>query len=144
VRAALIVIAAALLLIGGICVVAGGRSISDEWRFARNGVSTDATILTKEIKHSRYRARRYEATYRFVVPEGVYESRTQLSYDAWMRLTERQPAEALYLPERPATSRLTDPQRRAKPVWTALLGGVFLMVGAVFLRRSIRTHRLTV
>lgn len=89
-------------LIGCILILISGRSIREEWRFANDGVSTDGTILTKEITPER----NYEATYRFMVPEGVFEGRARLSYDDWARLAERQAVEVLYLPKQPARSRL--------------------------------------
>jgi hypothetical protein len=142
VRPALIVFAVAFLLAGAILSVVGGRSITEEWRFARSGVSTDGMILAKEINRSRRGlGRSYEATYRFMVPEGVFESRSRLSYDSWMRLKQGQAAEVLYLPEQPATNRLAGPRQWMGAALTALVGGALFAIGATFLyRRPIACH----
>jgi hypothetical protein len=127
--------AAAFLLAGSIFIVIGGRSIAEEWRLARHGVSTDAIILTKEIRDLAYRPASYEATYRFMVPEGAFENRARLSYETWVRLKEHDSAEVLYLPQQPATSRLTGSQRRMSPSSMALLGCACLLAGASLRRR---------
>lgn len=125
-------------------VVASLTLIAEEWRFARHGVSTDGMILTKEIKRSgrSQRTSSYEATYRVMVPEGAFEARAELSYDAWARLKERQAADVLYLPDRPATSRLAGTPRSMLPAFMALAGSVFFAIGATFLNNSIRRARL--
>ena len=93
-------------------VVAGVLQVAEEWRFARHGVSTDGMVLTKEIKRpGRNReSRRYDATYRVMVPEGAFENRVRLSYADWARLKEREAIEVVYLPERPASNRLAGSQ----------------------------------
>jgi hypothetical protein len=125
-------------------VAATMLGLVQEWRFVRDGVSTDAMVLTKEIVRSGRgnRTRSYEATYRFTVPEGAFEHRSRLPLDAWSRLTERQPAEVVYLPERPAASRLTDAKRPTELFVMAPLGAVFFAIGATCFRRSIRQARL--
>ena len=119
--------AAALLVAGSILLAIGGRSISDEWRLARNGVSTDGTVLTKQITP----ARNYEATYRFMVPEGVFENRSRLSYAEWSRLKERDAVEVLYIPKRPSTNRLAGAHQWIGTTVVALLGCVCLAAGAI-------------
>ena len=126
--------AAAFVLAGSLFVVIGGQAMVEEWRLARHGVSTDAIILTKEINDRVYRPTIYEATYRFMVPEGAFEHRARLSYDTWARLKEREPAEVLYLPERPATSRLAGSHRRRSSALT-LVGCACLLAGVRALRR---------
>jgi hypothetical protein len=118
--------------------------IVEEARFARSGISTDGMILAKAIKGSgrSQRSRTYEATYRVTVPEGAFENRVRLSYDAWLRLKERQSIEVMYLPERPATSRLRISREWTGAAVLALVAGVFFPVGATLLRRSIRRARL--
>ena len=125
-------------------VVATLLQLLEEWRFARNGVSTDAVILTKEIKGSgrNPRSRGYEVTYRVTVPEGAFENRARLSLDAWSRLQERRPAEVLYLPERPASNRLAGSGGWMQPIVLGVLGFGCFGVGAAFLRRSIGQARL--
>jgi hypothetical protein len=123
--------AAAFLLAGGMLLAIGGGSISEEWRLARHGVSTDGMILTKEVTA----VRTYAATYRFMVPEGVFEDRARVPYDDWMRLKEDQITEVLYLPERPAISRLAGPQRWLGPAVMMMLGGVCIAAGALLLPR---------
>jgi hypothetical protein len=117
---------------------------AEEWRFARHGVATDAMILTKEIKRSGrgQQSRRYEVTYRVMVPEGTFESRARVSHDAWSRLKEREGAEVLYLPQRPAANRLAGSREWIGAAVLALFGIVFFPVGATFLHRSIRHARL--
>lgn len=114
--------------------------LSEEWQFARSSVSTDGMILTKEIRRSGrgQRSRSYEATYRVMVPEGAFENRTQLTYDTWARLKEREAAEVRYLPERPARSRLAGSRPWMWPAFMALLGSVFFAMGATFLTRVVR------
>jgi hypothetical protein len=134
------VIAAAFLLAGSVFILIGGHATAEEWRLARNGVSTDAIILTKEVRNLAYRPMRYEATYRFMVPEGAFEHRARLSYETWGRLKERDLVEVRYLPQQPATSRLTGAQRRTSPSSMALLGCACLVTGAG-LRRRRRVER---
>jgi hypothetical protein len=135
------VMAAALMLAGSLCLAIGGHAMAEEWRFARSGVSTDAIILTKEIKDLAYRPMRYEATYRFMVPEGAFENRARLPYDSWTRLKEREPAEVVYLPEWPATSRLAGSHRRTSSALT-LAGCACLAAAARVISKRYRraTH----
>ena len=117
--------------------------IAEEARFARNGVSTDGMILTKEIKPARRnRKPGYEATYRLMVPEGAFENRAQLPFDVWSRLRERQSVEVRYLPERPAMSRLTGSREWVAAAVLGLVGFLMFGVGAVVFRGSIRRAQL--
>ena len=135
--------AAAFVLAGSIFIVIGAQPIAEEWRLARRGVSTDAIILSKVVTDLAYRPSRYEATYRFVVPEGAYEHRARLSYETWARLKEREPAEVLYLPDRPATSRLAGSPRRTFSAVMALSGFACLAAGAAIRRRPRENSTLT-
>ena len=136
--------AAAFLLAGSVFVAIGGHLIAEEWRLARNGVSTDAIILSKEIREMAYRPARYEATYRFTVPEGAFEHRARLPYETWARLKERESAEVVYLPDRPAISRLAGAGRRMSSAALALFGCACLAAGTAIHRRrrsvSLQSH----
>jgi hypothetical protein len=124
--------------------VAGILQVSEEWRFARHGVSTDGMVLTKEIvRPGRNQAsRQYDATYRVMVPEGAFENRVRLSYPDWARLKERQAVEVVYLPERPASNRLVASQPWLAAAVLPLLGSMFFAIGATLSYRSIRRARL--
>ena len=135
-----LLVGAIFLVVGTPLAVVGMMQLSEEWRFARSGVSTDGMILTKEIKRSGrgQRSRTYEATYRYMVPEGAFENRAQLSRDGWARLKEREAAEVFYLPDRPSSSRLAGPRPWMWATFMGVLGCVFFATGATFLVRSMR------
>ena len=135
---------AIFLIVATPFVVAGTLQVSEEWRFARHGVSTDGMVLTKEIKlpGRNQQSRRYDATYRVMVAEGAFENRVRLSYADWARLKEREAVEVVYLPERPASNRLAGSQPWLAAAFMAILGSVFFATGATFLHRSIRQARL--
>ena len=132
------------LLVATPLVVAGMLQVSEEWRFARQGVSTDAMVLTKEIKlpGRNQQSRKYDATYRVMLPEGAFENRVRLSYADWARLKEREAVEVVYLPEHPASNRLAGSRPWLAAAFLTLLGSLFFSIGATFLRRSIRHARL--
>ena len=135
---------AIFLLVSTPLAVAGMLQVAEEWRFTRHGVSTDGMVLTKEItRPGRNReSRRYDATYRVMVPEGAFENRVRLSYADWARLKEREAVEVVYLPERPASNRLAGSQPWLAAAFLTLLGSGFFAIGATLLRRSIRQARL--
>ena len=115
---------------------------AEELRFVRSGVSTDGMILTKEIKAARRNRTSYEATYRVMVPEGAFESRARIPFDAWSKLRERESVEVVYLADRPTKSRLKASREWQGLAILALVSVVFFPVGATFFRRSIRRARL--
>lgn len=129
---------AAFVLVGSLLILISGRSIRDELRFAYDAVSTDGTVLTKEITP----VRNYEATYRFMVPEGVFEGRARLSYDDWVRLEQRQAVEVLYLPKHPGRSRLAGPRPWRATDLIALAGFLLFVAGATSRTRFKRVRNL--
>jgi hypothetical protein len=67
-------------------------------------------VLTKEIRRSGSTGSEtlhYEVTYRFAVPGETIEGRDELSLEDWERLVEREPADVLYLAQKPSHNRLT-------------------------------------
>lgn len=132
------------LLVATPLVVAGTLQVWEEWQFARHGVSADGMVLTKEIKlpGRNQQSRKYDATYRVVLPEGAFENRVRLSYADWARLKEREAVAVVYLPEHPASNRLAGSRPWLGAAFLMLLGSLFFSIGATFLRRSIRQARL--
>jgi hypothetical protein len=128
------------LIVSTPLVTAGLLQVGEEWRFARDGVSTDGLILTKEVMQPgrNQHSRGYTATYRLMVPEGAFENRVTLSFDGWSRLTERQTVEVVYLPERPATNRLVGSDEWKGAAILGLIGSGFFAAGATLLRQSIK------
>jgi hypothetical protein len=135
---------AIFVVVGAPLLVAAVMQIHEEWRFSHSAVSTDGIVLTKEIKRSGRgnRTKSYEATYRFMVPEGTFENRARLSSTDWARLKERQPVEVLYLPGTPSKGRVAGPRPWTWTTFISVLGCVFFVIGATFLLRSIRQARL--
>jgi hypothetical protein len=131
-------VGAIFLIVGTPLAVSGMLQLSDEWRFARSGVSTDGMVLTKEVKRSGrgQRTRTYEATYRLMVPEGAFENQARLSHAGWVRLKEREAVEVVYLPDRPSANRLAGPRPWATAAVMAVLGSVFFLIGATGLVRG--------
>jgi hypothetical protein len=123
----------------------------NDWRFSRDGRSTEGTVLAKEVRISRSdgrsdRPRRdtrhYEVSYRFTVDGKTLEGRDELSQGDWERLKERGPVGVLYLPQRPSSSRLAGNRPWLMKVMFGLLGLIFAVLGGPILLSSIRHARL--
>lgn len=115
-----------------------------EWQFSRNAISVPGLVLTKEIERSGKgnRTKHYEATYRFTADGRTFEDRTELAYDGWARLVEREPADVLFLPWRPSSSRLAGPRPWFVRTLVLLAGSIFALIGATVFVRSVRSARL--
>lgn len=138
-----------IFLLGGLpFFVAGIFMFYDDWRFAQEARSTQGMVLTKEIRRSgegRTRSsetKHYEATYRFTVQGETLEGRDELSPGEWERLIEREPAEVLYRPQRPSSSRLAGRHPWLLKTMFALLGSVFTAIGGTVFVRAVHHARL--
>jgi hypothetical protein len=133
-----------LFLLASIAFLAGGSPLYDDWNFAMHAVATKGMVLTKEIERygKRNDSKRYRATYRFTAAGRTFEGRSELSFDEWQRLIEREPAEVLYLSNTPAASRLAGPRPWLWKASIALLGAIFATIGGTILRGAVRQARL--
>ncbi len=116
----------------------------DSWRFARDGLSTQGMVLTKEIRRSgntRSETLHYEATYRFAVSGDTIEGRDELSLQDWERLIEREPAEVRYRAQDPSSNRLAGRAPWLLQAFFGLLGLVLTVVGSVALVGALRNAR---
>jgi Protein of unknown function (DUF3592) len=133
-----------LLLLGSIAFLAGGSPLYNDWTFARQAASTQGMVLTKEIERfgRRNESKRYRATYRFTAAGRTFEGREELSFDGWQRLIEREPTEVLYLPNRPASSRLAGPRAWFWTAFIALLGAIVTTIAGTIFMGAVRHARL--
>lgn len=114
--------------------------------FTRDAQQAQGLVLTKEIRQSGSRSRgqttHYEVTYRFSAGGQTYTGRDELAYDAWLRLSEREPATVLYDPRAPGSSRLSG-DRPWTPTIVMILGSlIFSTVGGVFFFPAWRALKL--
>jgi hypothetical protein len=116
----------------------------NDWVFAWSARTTNGMVLTKEIERSgrqNRRSKEYKLTYRFTVGGKNLEGRDELTRQGWKRLTERKPVEVRYLPQKPSSSRLAGPHPWLWQTVAALIGSVFLIIGATFFLGSVRHAR---
>src|SRR5262245_62105639 len=116
------------LLMGSSVLIHGDRA------FAREAVSTDGTVITKQIRttggrQSRSRTTHYEATYRFTVDGRTFEGRDTLTKDMWHTLTEGGAVAGLYRPGDPGSNRLQGSDASWVHVGMLLAGLVLSAVG---------------
>ena len=126
-------------------VVNGVIPFYADWRFAREGRSTQGMVLTKEIRRSgntRSETLHYEATYRFAVAGETIEGRDELALEDWERLIERESAEVLYRARNPSSNRLAGNRPWINKTFFGLLGLVFAVLGSTVFVRSVRSARL--
>jgi hypothetical protein len=137
------------LLVGLPLLVVSLYLFYTDWRFSRDGRSSEGTVLTREIRRSESRrsgqrseTRHYEVTYRFTVDGKTLEGRDELSQGDWERLRERGPVGVLYLPQNPSSSRLAGNRPWLMKVMFGVLGLIFTTIGGTTVLRSIRHARL--
>jgi Protein of unknown function (DUF3592) len=133
-----------VLLLGSMAFLGAGFQLYVDLNFARQAASTQGMVLTKDIERSgkRNQTKRYWTTYRFTAAGRTFEGRDELSFDGWQRLVEREPAEVLYLVNRPASSRLAGPRAWFWKAFIALLGAIFMAIGGKFFLGAVRQARL--
>jgi hypothetical protein len=80
--------------------------------------------------------------YRFTAPaDVVVEGTSDVPYDRWTELVERQPVEIAYLPADPGSNRLRGTRRTFMAAMFTGLGGAFAIAGAVIAFFGIRGAR---
>jgi hypothetical protein len=133
------------LSVGLPAVLGGASQVYEDLTFPRRASVAPGMVLSKDFRRStsgRSSTRHYEATYRYVVAGRTFEGRDNVEFDAWKQLNEREPSTVLYLPERPAFSRLAGPQPWGGAVAFALIGSLFTGIGSTFFFGAIRRARL--
>ena len=126
-------------------VVNGVIPFHADWRFAREGRSTQGMVLTKEIRRSgntRSETLHYEVTYRFAVSGETIEGRDELSLEDWERVIEREPADVLYRVGNSSSNRLAGNRPWIKKTFFGFLGLVFAVLGTTVFVRAVRNARL--
>jgi hypothetical protein len=80
--------------------------------------------------------------YRFTAPgENVLEGSSDVPYERWTELAERQPVEIAYLPSDPSRNRLRDTNRTTLGAVFTGVGGALAIAGAVIVGFGIRNRR---
>jgi hypothetical protein len=137
----------ALWFLVGASFAAGGiYLLANEHAFESDAQSTTGIVLTKEVNRSRNRrgntSTSYSVRYRFTTPDdGTLEGKSDVPYDEWTKLVERQPIEIEYLPSDPSANRLRGTNRRTLALIFTGMGSAFAIAGAVIMMAGIRAAR---
>ena len=133
-------------LVAGIGVLIGGIAMwQHEERFAAEAVTTEGTVLTRDIRTARSSSSsgsststEYWVSYRFQAPDGIrYEGSSKVDVHVWESLQEQRPVTVSYLASDPTTNRVA-----GKPDWVgalimSILGGVFTLAGGTIVTISL-------
>jgi hypothetical protein len=133
-------------LVAGIGVLIGGIAMwQHEERFAREAVTTEGKVLTRDIRtaHSSSSSgsstsTEYWVSYRFHAPDGITrEGDSKVDVHVWERLQEQGPVTVSYLTSDPATNRVAGEPDRVGPAIMAGLGGFFSLAGGTIVLFSL-------
>jgi len=128
-----------LLIIGLVWLLLSDLILRQERLFHAEGVTANALVLTKSIRvvtgnNSQYLWREYHVGYRFATPDGEWvEGSDTVSLGMWRSIRERDLIPIIYLPERPARSRLVANDPGPDPQTGFVLGGTLTAVGMLLL-----------
>ncbi len=107
-RASLIVIGAALLLVGGIFVYIGGSILLEQQRYRQQGVQVEAVATGKALRRATTSTdTAYEISYQFKLPEGrPYQQTERVSVPLWEHVEQGSPLTVEYVSGAPASARV--------------------------------------
>lgn len=134
-------------LVVGIPVLIGGIAMwKQEDRFARDAVTVEGKVLTRDVRTARSSSSsgsststEYHVRYRFLTPDGVgREGDGKVDVHIWESLQEQGPVTVSYLPGDPGTNRVAGEPDRVGPAIMAGLGGFFTMAGSTIFLFSLR------
>jgi hypothetical protein len=132
------VVGSILLFVGSIFLLVGVLVVRQERLFHAHGLTATALVLTKS-SHVEYNRQnnshetKYDVGYRFTTPDGRWERGSdEVDGQTWKSIRERDLIPIIYLPERPALSRLAanDPGTGS---WIAVVIGGTLTPGGILL-----------
>ena len=137
-------------LVVGIPFLIGGVAMwQHEERFARDAVTAEGKVLTRDIRTAQRSSdsgsstsTEYHVSYRFLTPDGVArEGSSQVDVHIWERLNEQGPVTVSYLPGDPGTHRVAGEPDRIGSAIMAGLGGFFTLAGGAIFLFSLVKHR---
>jgi hypothetical protein len=133
-------------LVVGIPFLIGGIAMwQHEERFAREAVTTEGKVLTRDIRTAHRSSSSGSSTsteywvgYRFQAPDGThYEGSSKVDVHVWEGLLEQGPVTVSYLTSDPATNRVAGEPDRVGPGIMAGLGGFFSLAGGTIVLVSL-------
>jgi hypothetical protein len=146
------------IMIGSILLVCGVSFlllnvlfVRQERLFHAEGVRATALVLTKSTRviynqQNGLLETKYDVGYRFTTQDGEsVQGSDEVDWRTWKSFQEREPAQIVYLPDRPARNRLVAAHPGAAPWIANRLGGALAVGGALLLGCDIfhatRVHR---
>jgi hypothetical protein len=133
-------------LVVGIPFLIGGIAMwQHEERFAREAVTTEGKVLTRDIRTAHRSSSSGSSTsteywvgYRFQAPGGThYEGSSKVDVHVWEDLLEQGPVTVSYLTSDPAMNRVAGEPDRVGPGIMAGLGGFFSLAGGTIVLVSL-------
>ena len=132
-----------ILFIGVIMLPLSISAVRREHAFSAAGKVTTGIVLAKSVHtqtHQHNHDRSYIVRYRFTAGDGkLFEDSQEVSYRRWHSIHERDPVEILYMRDRPSVSRLSGGHPIVGFWLAAILGGLFILVGAPLLTCGVFT-----
>jgi hypothetical protein len=126
-----------LLIIGLVFLLVSDLGVRQERLFHAEGVTTSGLVLTKStrvVRRNNSLGTEYDVGYRFATPDGEWvEGSDTVSPQMWRSIRERDLIPIIYLPERPARSRLVANDPGTDPQTGFVLGEVFTSAGILLL-----------
>ncbi len=137
------------LVFGGIWLVAGVPFVfagldmlATEQRFAREAISVEGKVLTRDIVRARSKdggsSTHYKVTYRYAAGGQTHEGRDEVDVHVWESLREQGPVAVQYLPDDPSRSRLAGADDRIGAYIMTAMGGVFGAAGGFIVLFDLR------
>jgi len=138
-RAALIVIAAAFLLVGGIFLFIAGGTLFRGARYSRDGMRAEAVTTGKALHRATSTTNTaYEVTYRITLPGEAASERTEsVPVHVWERVEQGSALSIEYIPGQADSSRvMADRAGRPQMLIFVVLGAGLVLGGLVALKSA--------